>query len=486
MKAAACATNLDYTDSALKNASRVALAAMLLALLGAIYFYKERLFFLDSSFLAFNIINQKKLDIQQQRYGAFITQIVPYLGAKLNLPIRTILLSFTLSYNVFYLTVAGLLHKMRQYRLTIILAMYYFLLVSAAYYWTSDELHQAIAWTFLFLGVTLHLGARRVSKLVLLPVFVVLGGLAISTHYIVVIPLFFLWGYLIIEKNRWPFPKKDTILLTCILLLLPVIKFAFGKSGYDDAHLHGVTHFSLQDIIDSFSTPVVTLFFQRCLTNYWVSIIVFISGMSALVYTKARGLAWWSFAATLGYIIIIGLTYGHEPATLDLYHIETEWQSLGIIIAAPLALTALPRIHRLWSATAVACVFAVRIYFIAQAAPAFLWRSHFKEMVFAQMSKHGITKLAIYSDPMLDKLYIQDWSMGIETLLQSAMEGDKPQRTFLFVKRYKQDIQQYLLTPKAIYLYAPTDPNAIDSRYFYTDTTHPYRIMSYAELMNLK
>src|SRR6185369_12630014 len=146
------------------------------------------------------------------RYGSFITQMVPYFAQKLHLPIKAILIGYSVSFNLFYLSVASLLvYRYKQYALGILMALYYFLFVTDSYFWTNNEIHQAVGWMFLFFGVTLNMGNKNVKMPVLLPVFSVLAFLAVFTHFVVIIPVVFLWVYFLIEKNNWPFSKNTSV-----------------------------------------------------------------------------------------------------------------------------------------------------------------------------------------------------------------------------------------------------------------------------------
>src|SRR5436189_1245756 len=100
---------MNNSGQALKQSSKVALAAMAVLLIGAFVLYRERALFADGAFLTFNIINYKTLAIQWNRYGSIVSQIFPWVGAKVGFPLRTILLGYAVSFNVFYFLVAAIL-----------------------------------------------------------------------------------------------------------------------------------------------------------------------------------------------------------------------------------------------------------------------------------------------------------------------------------------------------------------------------------------
>lgn len=472
-----------------KRASKVALAALCVLLVGAIVFYKERLFFADAAYIAFNIIDHKSMAIQEHRYGSFITQMVPYLGQKIHFPIRAILMGYAVSFNLFYLVVASLIvFRYKQYGLAILMALYYLLFVRDSYFWTNNEIHQAIAWMFLMFSVTIYLGHRKANIFILLTAFIPLAFLTLFTHFVVVIPTIFLWVFLWLEKRNWPFSKNTSLLLSSILMVMICLKFLLTSSNsYDQSHLHNVTHFSLKDIIDSFSSPFLNVFFYQCLVNYWVGLIVFLLSIVSLIINKNKLLAAWTILSCLGFLIILGLAYQDSREvyiTPYLFHIESEWASISVIIAAPFVFILLPRLKPSIAVLSLAAIFSIRLIYIATAGPVFTWRTYFKEQVFSQMKKKGITKLGLINNRPLQEKYLLDWTLADETILMSAMAGEKPQLTFLFVDNNDQRLMKELSNPKKIaFVYQMADAANLNKEYFVFDTIHPYQIMSYEELL---
>ena len=104
---------------------------------------------------------------------------------------------------------------------------------------------------FVFRIYTL-LGRKETFLVFFVPGFLVLGFLTIFTHFIAIIPLTFLWGFLWIRKEDWPFSNLVSIVLTSLLSLIVIAKFYFVRaSGYDAPNIHKATHFSFNDVLNS-------------------------------------------------------------------------------------------------------------------------------------------------------------------------------------------------------------------------------------------
>ena len=253
---------------------------------------------------------------------------------------------------------------------------------------------------------------------------------------------------------------------------------------YDQEHLHGLTHISIQDIIDGFKAPVVVMFLKRCVTNYWSAMFVLAAGIWSLVNSKEKMLVLWTIACCIGYFLLMGITYASEDANVRLFHIETEWLSLGIIISGPFVFSFLPRIPAWGAKSLLGGIFLVRVAYMLSFFPAFNARIKMEEHILVQMRKKGIMKLALYNDEGLRQTTILDWALPFESILMSEQDGDKPERTFLFVNPDdKQTIGELNSRRDFYHAWTMLPYSDLNKAYFDIDTTKPYQIMTYAEFM---
>ncbi len=477
---------MDVNERLIKRPATVALAAMVVLLVGALVWYRERVFFADASFVVFNVLNYKRFYIQEHRLGSFVTQMVPLIGQKFNVPVKTILIAYSLSFNVFYLAVSSFLYfAFRQYKLTIVMALYYLLFVTSSYYWTNNEIHQAVAWLFFTLGTMHYMHERNVNGVLQYLLFFVLAAITVSTHFIVIIPLVYIWVFLLMNREGSVLSMRQMWTYSALLATVVAIKFMFSISQpYDGAALHGVTHFSIKDILLSWRTPVIKVFVKRCFTLYWPAIFVLLAGLWSLYKTGNKRLLAWTIMSCVGYGIVMSLTYGGYDADFALFHIESEWMSLGIICAIPFAFFYLPSLKPATSTLVVTVIIVVRLGYIYAYAGEYEWRTEFKEKVFAEMKERGITKLALYADKDVRNRLMLDWSLPNECILMSVMNGDKPQRTFCIIDSGDNAKREALLKPHAISIsFDMLVPENLNRQYFDIDTSTPYTIMAYTELI---
>ncbi len=480
---------MPQTTNSLKKLSLLGLAVLGVLFIGGIVFYKERVFFCDASYIAFNILKYDRLFIQEHRFGSFVTQMVPLLGAKLHLPVGIILKSYAFSFNLFYLLVGIVVYRCRQYGLLLVMALTYTLLVSDTYFWTNNEIHQALAWMFLFFAVVLRMGEKNVSMILFLPVFLLLAVTTLYTHFIVIIPMAFLWGYFWIAGDSWYWNRNTSILLTACLLAIVASKFVLLNGiSYEAGHLHNITHFSAGDIVAAAHASVVKKFAMRLLKIYWLAPILFALGIVTLLKNNTKALLAWTLVSFTGYVIIMGLTY--TDGDILLFHIESEWESMAVIFATPFVFAALPKMEFRYAVILLVVVLVVRCGYIVNSSFKFSWRTRFKEHVLTQMKKKNITKLALVGNEYLHKKNdffhrknIQDWALPEESLLMSTMNGDQPTLTFFLIDPEDKITLNLITQPKEIYTsFDSRKGERLNNNYFRFDTSHPYRVMTYEEL----
>ncbi|MCW3120709.1 MAG: hypothetical protein JWQ38_201 [Flavipsychrobacter sp.] len=469
----------------LRISSKIAFTALVALLIMAALFFRERLF-ADTSYIAFSIINSKHLAIQEHRYGSFITQGIPWLGTQLHLPLKGILIAYNISFNVFYcLVCALLLFRHRQYGLTILMALCYTLFVTASFFWPVNEINQAIGWMFLFFGSIIHLGGKRNNSFLLFTSFLALAFLTLSTHFVIIIPVTFLWVYFWLEQTNWPFSNKKTAILSLLLIAIAASKFLFVSSNsYDDQSMHNLTHCSLRDVIHSFRTPVVYMFLKRCILLYWPAIIILILGLTGLVKRKQKSLFTWTLVSLVGYFIVMGLTYATKDEGLLLFHIESEWECIAIIVATPFVFSYLPSINSRSAIWILATLFTIRIAYIANASRAMTAREEYKNNVMAKMKKLGISKLALLENVEIRSKYILTWGVPYETILVSAMNNKMLQPTFCFIYDLKDKIDEASTCDGFYTQFWMIPLKDLNHEYFNIDTVQRnYVIMKEADLL---
>jgi hypothetical protein len=468
--------------SSLKNAAKIAIYAVFVLLVGSVFFYKERLLFLDSACAVFQRINFN-LEKTDQRYGVFITQLIIFFGAKLHLSLKAILILYSASFNIFYLIVLFfLVYKFEEYSMAILMAMYYFLFVSDSWYWPHNEVHQGVAWMFLFFAITFAMAKKQSRWFIHIPVFIVLSLLSVITHPLVMISTIALWLFFWIDRSSWHYSKKETVLYSCLLVGVIAFKYYLSnKMGYDSWKMRNAKHMSFVDMVDAFKCLFADTFWHDCLINYWWSLIIFMMGIVMCIKEKRYFILLWTIMFSVGFFIIVCRTFG--PNAYDYhgrFYLESELGILSLFIAAPFVFYFLPKLTNIKASVLLTAIFITRIVYIMMAFPLFHKRIEFIEAGLQEMREKGLTKVILKKDKQIEDKALMDWGLPYESILASKLNGDKPQLTFLALS--DNEIERNARPDNKTMINDWGFEDLSNKFYFQIDTSRPYEALTYDQL----
>jgi hypothetical protein len=121
----------------------------------AAVFYLERMAFLDMAFQTFHILRTGELQIQSGRFGAAGTQVFAWLAQAAGLPLKGVLLSYSLGHVLYYLLLFLIItFGFRQWKWCLVLLLLSVLMTTHTFYWLS-EMPQGLAF-LVFIMAWLH------------------------------------------------------------------------------------------------------------------------------------------------------------------------------------------------------------------------------------------------------------------------------------------------------------------------------------------
>lgn len=445
-------------------------------LIAAACFSVERVLFSDSAFVLFRIINSGSLQIQEHRYGSFITQSFPLLASRLHLPLKAVMVLYSISFNLFYLTVALLLlYKFRDFTLGVLMGFYFLLFASDTFYWMNNEVHQGIAWMFLLFAFTREFGRKTTKLLVALPVFTVLSFLTLYTHPLLLFPTSFLWLFFVAHKE-WTYSRLQTLLFSAVLLAIAASKLWLSTSEgsfYDAEKLQGITHFSWQKLTNDLRTPFTIEFLRRTVWNYWLLPVLLITGVwmawrqKMYVAVLLTGI----FAAV--YFLALCLTFNDFLP----FYTESELMPLSIILTTLFVFYALPKLIPENQGIVLAAIFLLRLAYIHEASQKWVDRKEWIDRGLETMQKEHVSKAIVPLTQKISDTLQMTWGTPVESLMASALQGEKPQRTFVVCK---PDSLSGKMPPDSTYMISSFEllKNAsLNQRYFSFDTNTNYRTL---------
>jgi hypothetical protein len=451
----------------------LAIIAMAALLLGAVVFWKERMLFSDASYISSQIINTQQLQIQQWRYGAFITQLFPLLASKMHLSLQALLVLYSASFNIFYLAIAGLLvFYFKEYRLAILMGFYYTLMSSDSFYWCNNEVYQGIAWMFLFYTSFLKWGRQERRPVAMLVWWLLLAGIALITHPLVIIPFVYLYVFLWVYREDWPFSNKQSFWLGALLGCLVLGKLVLSKrfSSYDTGMIPYV-----RDInpVKALASDMAADILQQALVNYWFVPILMVWGIASAIKEKRFLLAALSGGGSLMYFLLICITFKHYEA----FYTESELMPLIIIATTPFIYISLPKLRYNMEIALLVMIFLIRFVYIGYSSQVFSSRLAVLERILTKMEQQGISKLVLVKQgEAIDQRLMLDWGTPIESLHLSALKGDQPQKSFAVVQADKLSELTAADHKTFIASFGTMPSGKLNSHYYLVDTVQAYHI----------
>lgn len=283
---------------------------LILFILAAV-FYLERSVFLDPGYLVFNILYYNDFVTGSGRIAVVFPQAPAVAAMHLNLPLKSILFIFSISFILLYYIVYLIISYL--FRLDKIAVAVPLLLVTGikySFFWISTETHQALVYSillFAFLKWTKNLepGPKRLFiKLVPGILIILLGFLS---HPIAFFTNMFILVYAIIDQNSWK--RIDLYILSASTLGLAVIKyFTSGNAGYEGIFFSGFGEFF--ERITRLSESGSLQFLNYKLFNiYLVSLIITIATTTWYIIRKEFLKLVFYLASVTLFLLIIFTTF---------------------------------------------------------------------------------------------------------------------------------------------------------------------------------
>jgi len=408
-----------------------------LQLILSIVFYVERMSVLDASFVLLKIINEGEPTIMVGRYGSILTQALPSLGVKLDWSINTLMWTYSVSFPLLTLISATLLYRLQQFDWVVLLAGYFTFYYTDNFFWTNNEVHQAIPLFCLAAGM-LQSNCNRLGPVnpVLFILALILLCLSVFTHPLLVILAIYFVGYQWLS-GQWRQKDKYHIVAAIVIILCVAVKYYLSSlNWYDGKKIQSIQDFSWVNWRQLLDRPVWVAFWENSFFYYFPAALwALLSWGLSLYYRKFLVLAW-SVFAFVGHLLLVSLAVNEFVR----FYTESQWMLLSFFILLPLFHPSVP-----WTST-VSKVVQLLLFFT------FVWWGvqmtgsiqHFSErrdwhehqisaMEQANQTKGVIPALTDYEREILQ----MEWGLPAESLLLSSRRGES--RTYIIRDKISEE-----------------------------------------------
>ncbi len=451
--------------------ARMGLAALAILLAFAIFFWKERIFFGDASWIAFRVINFGTLQIQEHRYGSFITQLFPLLAVKAGWPLEAVLFLYSISFNLFYLAAGLFLFRWRQDAFLVLLALYFTVSVSVGFYWTNNEVHQGFAWLMLFFGWT----SRPATKgFLFYPVAFGLLFAALSSHMLLLLAGGSM-GMLLLLLRRPPFggtPRGWILLLGGIALAGWRYYMSKVLGWYDEEKLSFIDTLRFAQIPEAFRKESSLGFLERWPQYYPLLPLLLLLAFGVLLAQKHWLAAGWHLLSLAAFWFFISMAFSDFTP----WYAESDWASWTAVALAPLVL-ALP-LNRSKNVVAgfLLLLFGVSLSRIWYSSAPFGRRLQQIEQLVQNLQDRKLDKAAVVlaDSRALEASLILSWPLPVEVYSLAALSGKKPVTSLGILSA----AEQLPATPDTLLIpFGKLSAKDFHPAYFPVDSFHTYTLL---------
>jgi hypothetical protein len=442
----------------------------LILILFAVYFYKERVLYVDSSYALFKIIYYKTLVSEAGRYSATLPQILPLAGIGMHLPLKWVVLLYSVSFVIlYYLIFLIILYILKNPKIALSLPVILTISIKYSYYWIATETHQSLAYIVLFIAF-LYYFKNNVLKRTELLKFVIGGScilcVAFFCHPTVFFSGLFLSGFYIIDFKYY---KKLFIYIFPVLLaVLTILKLKLISSGsYEDRFIS--CFFDSISAHFHFKQSYGYVFFIKNWKQLYL-LVILIGIITAGYYIKKRDFIKLSYyiISCLAYFTIILLTFRDGDSD---HVMEKNFMPLNIFIVLPFILDfhIKTKYFPLLLCAFVITIYIININKIYQARSFFDQRFEYINKLISETENIPANKYIVEKKNIDFNKVGVPWSFANETLIYSSMRSNKNSKTFFIVDDIKNI--DYDINDRNLYLCTPFWPrwniSSLDTFYFY-------------------
>lgn len=306
----------------------------------SILFYKERTCFIDISYHLFSILKENSFAIQNNRFGAFFTQLFPLLGYRMDASLTAITVAYSVSFVIlsfltFIITFIGL----RNRKVGITYLLFVMLMTTHTFYWIQSELPQAFSFLFILIAILDNsLNSDKGLHAYTWVSISILTFIICFTHPLLIIPFYFLLIY-----YYFTYSKKREIIYSVGLIYFSfyIFKYLFFKTQYDSEAMSGVKNFLtlFPDYINLRSNKNLIIYLLK--DYYFVLILLIITLLTFFREGQIKKSMILS-CFFVGYCLLVNVSY---PNGADQFYLENQYQILAFLVAVPFTYDILPKIE---------------------------------------------------------------------------------------------------------------------------------------------
>ncbi len=388
--------------------------AVLLSL--ALYFFLERTAFLDIAFHLFYIIKDGDFAIQNNRYGAFVTQIWPLLASKIGLPLKSIMQLYSGSFVLFfYFVFASCLLVFKSYRFALAMLLLSTLMVTDTFYWIQSEFGQGLA-SLIFFFAFLKYRSDHPDRApwLLNPLMYLMILTLVFFHPLNLFPFVFASVFLLLHKELKPRLLTESLLT---YLAIFATKSIFFRTTYDSGSMGGLRNFL--DLFPNYFTIQSNKDLFYYLQDYYL-LFLFFAAMLIYYFVSRKFLKLFLLASFFcGYLLLVNVSYAQGA---EQFYMENLYMPLSVFVIFALVFDGIDRIPRSWILPALLLFLTIRIGSIAVSHKPYTERLTYLQNYLESTNALKPAKRVISSSQLDKDIMLMHWATPYEFWLLSTIQ----------------------------------------------------------------
>lgn len=407
----------------------------------AVIFYEERATFADGGFQLVELINTGDFGIYHYRLSNPVTQIFAWTAVHAGLPLRAVMILYSLNFIVFFALIYHLLVAWcRNEYLAWTQIGFFTLLTTESFYFLTPEFYQGMSLLLLLFGLLLRYELRLrgwlLSGVLILLTFVIFDHLLLTGFFL------FLWLYFWLLRPDFRRCGAYYILLAGGGILFYLSNRVF-VSWYDAMKSKNF-YANLETYGDRILTlPAHGIFAEKCLNLYYFFplLLLLLTGLYLRRFWKRKNISGllkliliWGFCCC--YLIINHIS---DPNTEFLFYSEVNYIGLTVPLCLPLLFDFAGKVRNQRLVLFIAAgIMLLRLWTIGVSHQRF---EHTNRWIEAQFADTDTNKIILRAEDAPQKIYVQDWAIPYQTLLLTAQDSPQSAKTLLIATKEEQYLE---------------------------------------------
>jgi len=430
------------------------------------YYYLERTLPFDGAFYSFKIIRENSFNIENGRWGAFYTQILPVICLKFGVTLKTFLFLYSVSFGICNYAIYLVLQHYFKYSY-VSLAFILSLLIGYkhSFFYPVSEIHSTIPLLFLFWALLIKFITSSNFKkgLIWFSICSLLIVWLSKTHVISIFPVAFIIVYQLFDEASLKSFKRSALVALVSILVYGIVLLLIPKNSYESSKMISLE--SIKSVFISLDNHYGFDFFKgEFHRNYYLPSVLLIVSVIYLAFKRKPLKVILLISSVIGFWVII-MAYTRLPD--GPYNYQNYYCYLGIFISIPLCRDLLSKLNSKFFLIIISLIVFHSFYKIVKAGLRFSDRKEFELRCINNMRQYQGSKFIISDTNFFQDMVWAWWNFSFESLLLSSIDNPNNSISFFssqnekeYMEKSKADKNIFIGVNFAPYWFSVSDINA--------------------------